>query len=190
MSHVTNCCRCGGSCYDDPTSSQLFLHPGYMHNAVLQPLQPARRYCCSFTSHVTRHTSHVTRHTSHVTRHTSHAGTTTRLAAAWVAGAKCTPLWRPASRAIPRLSRSCTSSTLLCNVGRVTGVQVHCRCRRGTATQARARRRLPQRRPAQWSRQGVCSHYKGRANETGRNDDCERRHIVRQGLALDMGALL
>ena len=43
-------CRCAGSCYDDPTSSQLYLHPGFLHNAVLQPLQPARRYYYKFGS--------------------------------------------------------------------------------------------------------------------------------------------
>jgi hypothetical protein len=42
--------RCAGSCWDDPTSSQLFLHPGFMHNAVLQPLQPATRYYYKFGS--------------------------------------------------------------------------------------------------------------------------------------------
>jgi hypothetical protein len=43
-------CRCGASCYDDPTSSQLYLDPGVLHNAVLQPLQPARRYYYRFGS--------------------------------------------------------------------------------------------------------------------------------------------
>jgi hypothetical protein len=43
-------CRCAGSCWDDPTSSQLYLHPGFLHNAVLQPLQPARRYFYKFGS--------------------------------------------------------------------------------------------------------------------------------------------
>jgi len=42
--------RCGASCYDDPTSSQLYLDPGFLHNAVLQPLQPARRYYYRFGS--------------------------------------------------------------------------------------------------------------------------------------------
>ncbi len=45
-------CRCSGSCYDDPTSSQLYLNPGVLHNAVLQPLQPARRYFYKFGSSV------------------------------------------------------------------------------------------------------------------------------------------
>ncbi len=161
MSHVTNCCRCGGSCYDDPTSSQLFLHPGYMHNAVLQPLQPARRYCCSFTSHVARHTSHVT-----LTRRYYYSF-----------GSSLGGWSQVYSFLAPRVAGDTTAFTFLYEQhfavqcwaasARLTGVQVHCRCRRGTAVQAGARRRLPQRRPAQWSRQGVCSHYKGCANETG-----------------------
>lgn len=43
-------CRCAGSCWDDPTSSQLFLDPGFLHNAVLQPLLPAHRYYYKFGS--------------------------------------------------------------------------------------------------------------------------------------------
>ena len=45
-------CRCSDSCYDDPTSSQLYLNPGVLHNAILQPLQPARRYFYKFGSSV------------------------------------------------------------------------------------------------------------------------------------------
>ena len=32
--------RCGGSCYNDPTSSLMFLDPGYLHSATLKNLTP------------------------------------------------------------------------------------------------------------------------------------------------------
>jgi hypothetical protein len=30
--------RCDSGCYDDPTSSQLFLDPGYLHSSIMSPL--------------------------------------------------------------------------------------------------------------------------------------------------------
>jgi hypothetical protein len=39
--------RCS-NCYDDPTSSQLYLNPGYMHSSVMHPLSSGQRYYYQF----------------------------------------------------------------------------------------------------------------------------------------------
>jgi hypothetical protein len=42
--------RCGFQCYDDPTSSEMFLHPGYLHTATMVRLQQGKRYYYTFGS--------------------------------------------------------------------------------------------------------------------------------------------
>jgi hypothetical protein len=44
----TRAIRCGFNCYDDPTSSELFLHPGYLHTASMLNLFPGKKYHYSF----------------------------------------------------------------------------------------------------------------------------------------------
>ena len=46
--------RCGTlfteKCYDDPTSSEMYLHPGYIHTALMKNLQSGTRYHYNFGS--------------------------------------------------------------------------------------------------------------------------------------------
>lgn len=45
---ATRSIRCGFYCYDDPTSSELFLDPGYLHSATMKDLEAGELYYYDF----------------------------------------------------------------------------------------------------------------------------------------------
>ena len=44
------CCWPERSCYSDPTASELFLDPGQLHHAIMQPITPASRVYYAFST--------------------------------------------------------------------------------------------------------------------------------------------
>jgi hypothetical protein len=119
--------RCDSTCYDDPTSSQLFLDPGFMHNAVLQPLQPARRYYYKFGSS----------------------------AGGWSQVFSFIAPRAPGDTT--SFTFLCARKLFASALYVSSLMQVHCRCRHRESTQRRTGRRLPQRQTGQWRRPRVRS---------------------------------